>query len=121
MSTRRVSQLILLLGITLGMTAVWAGGAPFAGVNGSVLGGFVECYVDGVYVATTWQNYSYCTGTSSESCSDYEVPEPYACWGGYVRVAQSGGVMKVGSDGLSVCTGSHAWCTDLYDATCSLN
>ncbi|HNS19575.1 MAG TPA: hypothetical protein PKH24_03705 [Sedimentisphaerales bacterium] len=117
---KRLSQLILLVGIVVGMTAVWVGSTPFVGVNGPVLGGmFYSAWVDHNYlVATTLPDYDYCLGTTSLPCSEYGR---YNCWGGNVTVAVSDSEitgLTIFADGLSACSGDHPRCTTLYDASC---
>ncbi len=128
MKTRLFSQLILLVGVGVGITAVWAGSAPFVGRHAPVLGGypmFYDSYVDGVYVATTLRGYLPCTGTTTRSCSAYDISNapdgPHYCWGGDVTVAVSSTEMTgltIYPDGLAPCDGTHWWCWDLYEAKC---
>jgi len=118
MRTRRLPQLTLLLGVMVGLMALSAGSAPFAGFNRTVLGGFGHTEVrPGIWAATLGFNCSHCAGMTLKSCPDYEVPYGY-CWGGDIYAAYCGGTGTPGEGGMSVCQGTHWWCSDIYNATC---
>lgn len=126
MRIRKLSQLIVLVGIMVSMAAIWVGSAPLAGVNGPVLGGyamFADTSTDGVtFIATTVAACTSCSSVVSRSCSAYDIRNSGLgnyCWGGDAAVAVSGGSGTIGDAGLSVCTGNHWWCSDLHDATCN--
>ncbi len=122
MKTRTLSQVTLLIGLTVGLSALWAGSAPFAGINKTVLGGFSDTYVDGGDVATNWDNCypKTCSGTTYQPCSYYSPPSG-SCWGSYIDVAACYGSGTILNDGLSNCTGSHSYCTSLYVAKCDFD
>lgn len=118
MKSRKFSTLLLPLGLLIGLLALSVGSTPIAGMTGSVIGGFTDYPADGVYVAATSTSCAWCPYTVSRPCSEYTAVRPDSCWGGYVSVAYCSAGATTHAGALSVCTGSHPWCTDLYDAMC---
>lgn len=118
MKSRNTPTLSLLIGILVAFLALSAGSAPIAGMAGSPVGGFTDTWSDGRWVAATYVGCVYCSTTISRPCGEYVVPSG-ECWGGNVSVAYCVDLGRTThAGGLSVCTGTHPWCTDLYDALC---
>jgi len=117
MKTRKFSQLPLLVGLVVGLAALWAGSTPVAGVSGGAIGGFTRSWIDGAWVATTSSSCTYCDYTSSTSCSSYYHA---SCIGGYIAVAQCIGLGDTThANGQGPCWHpSNPECTLLYDADC---
>ena len=118
MKARKFSQAPLVIGLLLGLAALWIGTAPATGAGGGVIGGFTYTWADGVRVAATSSSCTYCDYSTNRPCSEYNGP--YGCLGGYIAVAHCVGLADTThSAGKGGCWSSaDPVCTELYDATC---
>ena len=83
MRSVKLSQLALIVGITVGVMALWAGSAPVLGARSSVIGGWSFKTIDtGVWIGCDSGSCSMCAGTLGRECED--GPD---CYGGSITVA----------------------------------
>lgn len=129
MKSRKLSHVSLVIGLVLGMVAVWASATPTVGAAIGTVGGYwYDFYIDGVYVAASdYTECGVCAGTFAGSCTDYGMSptgQLLGCSGGYASVAycvEPGypGSATTHANGLSPCWSTYnPYCNDLYDADC---
>lgn len=91
MRTRMFSPFLLLVGLTLGLLAMWASASPLGATGDLVTGGWVACTIDSedTWFATPseWhcENHCYserCSNDYSSTCSGYDEE----CTGGSITV-----------------------------------
>ncbi len=113
MKTRMCSSFSVLVGLTLGLMAVYLGASPVGTAGDLVTGGFTVCSIEqNPWVACTNAvgSCTYCDGDYNTSCSNWEGGE--VCSGGPITVVScssagdaTGTSHKVGTacTGLGVC------------------
>ena len=124
MRTRKFSQVALLLGLALGMGALWSSATPLVTLGDAGVGGWEQMFIDGVWVAVYPDQGScvYCWGTTSSSCSEYVGAEP--CRGGSISVAvcsassSAGGTTHAGEGPTPCWSWIEPYCNDVFDAAC---
>ena len=62
MKSTKLSQIVLLVGLVVGLTALWVGATPVVGVGPTGVGGWEQMFIDGVWVAVYPDNGSWETG-----------------------------------------------------------
>jgi hypothetical protein len=130
MKPGKFSHMPLVIGLVLGMVAVWASATPAVGTAVGTGGGtlWFEDFIDGEYVAASRRNdCGVCAGTFAGSCTDYGMSptgQYMGCSGGYASVAYCvnpgyPGSATTHANGLSACWSTYnPYCNDLYDADC---
>jgi len=127
----RFSQVGLIVGMTLGLLALWAGASPVLGPGDSVIGGGPEPHpvwyrawdYDHYNVGATWQTngeHTYNGWTISRYCADAVnwSGQPMHCTGGSISVASGPGTetMHWGSEAsCSVGEYSDGECDEFYN------
>jgi hypothetical protein len=95
MRIRMFSPFLLLIGLTLGLLAMWASASPLGATGDLVTGGWTAC---SVWMGEEWSPYfgvpsngncdqcgaNKCDGTSSTNCSNYGGAG--SCWGGTITI-----------------------------------
>ena len=122
----KFSQATLLVGLALGLMALWAGATPLAGIGDGGVGGeeWYPCYAYfGIQIGTAdlfWNgmNCRYCYGTHSEPCSDFYDTSPEPCRGGSISVADCGDETAAGT---TYAEEGPAPCWSWYNTDCSKN
>jgi len=122
MRVPKFSKVSLLIGLAVGLLALWAGTTPVTAETETGYRGafalFYDSFIDGEYVATTQNECFYMSGISFRTCSGlYLLPGEENCGGGSVPVGVCGsgaGLIRKGNH--AGCTGN-SWCTTLYTAT----
>jgi hypothetical protein len=117
MKSTKLSQVSLVVGLVLAVTALWAGARPI-GISGDlVTGGWTTCSDPDIYasLACTSSGSGPCQGTLIRYC--YEGPG--SCSGGQIQVAidqpgQPGATMHAG--GSQPCSGTY--CGSAYNGYC---
>jgi hypothetical protein len=122
MKGRKLSHISLLLGLTIGLFAVWAGVTPVAGDSSVVVGGYAAFYdtwfpgSDYPYGASTSTDCYVASGVTYRSCTEYGRA---TCTGGYIYVANcaSTGYYWHSLSGHP-CSGP-TYCVELWNASTS--
>jgi hypothetical protein len=117
MKSVKFSQIALIVGLVVGLTALWAAAAPVGVAGDLITGGWSNCTVDGVLVAATYSPCDPCAGTLLRLCS--EGDGYYRCTGGNIVVVQSStsGHTPHPSGGIPVCSGPGP-CPSVHSGTC---
>jgi hypothetical protein len=72
MKWMKFSHVSLVIGLVLGMMALWAEATPI-GVSGDlVTGGWTGCYKSGIYIAATSSSCDPCQGVIISHCYEYD-------------------------------------------------
>lgn len=127
MKGKKFSLVPLLLGVALGLLALWAGTTPVTGEGAMVFGGvpsFTDQWIGNQWVAVRTTPCWYAEATTWQGCSGYKppgYPEVQCEYGSSIHVASncSGTTgYTVGPSGISSCSGDiYGWCQTLYNAT----
>ncbi len=127
MRARKFSHVALLVGLVLGIGALWLGATPLIGRDLGVVGGWVQYLApEGVWVAASLDQGScvYCFYTYSSSCSGFQRDPYEPCNGGSISVAKcaassSAGKTTHAAAGPTPCwSWEDPWCEEAYDAAC---
>lgn len=118
MRSMRLSQLALLVGVSMGLVALYGSAAPVFGSGDSIVGGFYVYYYGSGYVGCTESSCNDCQYTTLASCGD---AANYDCGGGTITIAVAAHYSAPSTRGGSYagCTPGAFACWDLRHATCS--
>ncbi len=121
MRTKMFSPFLLLVGLVLGLLAMWAGASPLGVTGDLVTGGTAEawigCGVDPVYYGVPyalgcgecWSNK--CSGTSTTTCGSFAGAG--ACYGGSITIVtcdeEGSGTRAGGATACSCLDGDGDW------------
>lgn len=119
MRIRMSSPSVLLIGLIVGLLAMWAVASPVGATGDLITGGWTTCYYTSGPFACSSSSCSTgqtCTGTELKSCSTWEGLG--TCSGGYIAVATctAGGTWLPYPGAPSSCSGTY--CGSAYTATC---
>ncbi len=117
MKSGKFSQILLIVGLVVGLTALWAAAAPVGAGGDLITGGWVRCTADGVSVASTQSKCDPCSGTLLRWCSEGDGWD--ICSGGQIVVVQyaTAGYTPHPSGGIPVCSGGTT-CASVYAGAC---
>jgi hypothetical protein len=89
MRTRMFSPLLLVVGVTLGLMAMWTVASPVGTTGDLITGGWITCTWDAKRYAcgSTSCDSEYCQSSALQSCELYAYGD---CSGGYITVASCG-------------------------------
>jgi len=106
MKSTKFLHVSLVVGLVLGLMALWVGASPIGTSGDLVTGGWTTCwaYDDGwnIVAATSW-DCDPCQGTLTRYCYEYDV----SCNGGSISV-----VMVTGGPGNTPHSAGYAPCTE---------
>jgi hypothetical protein len=112
------SPVLLLLGLTLGLMAMWAVASPVGATGDLITGGWTTCWVGSERFACDSSACSTetCRGEGLDPCEDFSGE--HACYGGYINVASCSGIGTPYAYpvGTQPCVGQT--CLTVHSATC---
>jgi hypothetical protein len=120
MKSNKLSQLLFIVGLVVGLLSFWAGAAPFGAGGDLVTGGWTTCTVQGSnMVAATQGDCDPCNGTVVRYCFEGIPTWGVTCsaYGTITVVVGSAYGYTPHAVGSGSCSGSYP-CWDVHDGDC---
>jgi hypothetical protein len=123
MKSMRLSQVWLSVGVTMGLVALYAGGAPMFGSGEAIIGGWYTFYPgDGTHTGCTSSSCGNCEYLTTAGCAEADGGL-WGCQGGSISIAVAAPypAPSTRSTGVVGCYGfGHYvdWCREYRAATC---
>jgi len=120
MGPKKLSPLVLVVSIAIGMFALWAGAVPFVGTGNSAIGGWVMAdYLDLDFGCQSGECHT-CVTSLLSTCSACDDGEDWTCRGGSITIiSASQGSGEPVWNGEPYCTSDIGVCDRASNASCS--
>ena len=118
MKSVKFSHVALLVGLVVGLSALWATAAPVGTSGDLITGGWYAVSKGSAYIGSTATSCDPCSGTLYRNCYEGDGWGNVCSGGGITVVVYSAaGATPHAVGGIGVCSGP-GYCTQVHNATC---